>query len=396
VLSPRAPWPQDDGGRVVLWQDLLAVASRFETRLVVMHSGTEPTPAAPAELVARGVEVSYVEHRIPAPAVALVQGVLGRWPYTLARYHSQRFERALRAIVRSWHPELVYINHLHLATYEGALDGCVKILRQQNLEHLWLERFAGATRNPAVAAYARLQARRMRRTEAVLCGRMDLILAMQDDEAAAIRAIAPGVPVEAVPVGARFVTDLRRELASEPTLLLIGSFDRAPNAEGAERFLKEGWTRVRAKLPNARLRIVGRQIPARLTVLARSMGAEAVGFVPDLATELARAWAIVVPVWYGAGVRVKTVEAIAAGVAVASAPLGVEGLGLGAGQHFLLGRTGAELGSAALELLESPERAAELAARAHSSMRERFGSEAVASRTVELCEAALRARGRAS
>jgi glycosyltransferase involved in cell wall biosynthesis len=388
-LSPRAPWPQDDGGRVVLWQDLLALAGRFETRLVVMHTGPGAPPAVPAELVERGVEVSFVKHRIPSAPVALVRGALGRWPYTLARFHSRGFDRGVRAIVNAWRPDLVFINNLHLATYVDALDGCVKVLREQNLEQLWLARYAQANRNPAVSAYAWLQARRMRRTEAELCGRMDLILAMHDEEASAIRVFTPGVPVEAVPVGASFITDLRRPLATEPTLLLIGSFDREPNAEGAKRFLEEGWPIVRARVPGARLRIIGRQIPAALAELARLMGAEPVGFVPDLAGEFARAWALVIPIWVGAGVRVKMVEAIAAGVPVVSTPLGAEGLSLEPGRHFVIGDTGAELGRGAADLLGQPARAAQLAADAHAFMRECYGVEAISRRTVELCQSAL-------
>ena len=396
MLAPRAPWPQDDGGRVVLWQDLLAVAGRFETRLIVLCTGPGAPPAVPAELLRLGVEVSFVEHRMPSTPVALVQGALGRWPYTLARYHSQAFERALRAIVASWRPDLVFIHHLHMATYVNALDGCVKVLREHNLEHLWMRRYARAGHNPAVAAYASFQAHRLRRTEAELCARMDLILAIQDDEAAAIRAFAPGVPVEAVPVGATFVANLRRSLAPEPTLLLVGSFDREPNADGARRFLEEGWPIVHAGLPGARLRIIGREIPDRLAALARSRGAEPVGFVPDLSLEFARAWAVVIPLWVGAGVRVKMVQAIAAGVPVVSTSLGAEGVGLEPDRHFRVGETGAALGSGALELLAHPGPAARLAAEAHAFMRERFGREAVALRTVALCERALGARVGAS
>src|SRR2546427_5448163 len=42
-------------------------------------------------------------------------------------------------------------------------------LFRSNLEQLWLARFARETRNPAVAAYGRFQARRMRGAEAGLC-----------------------------------------------------------------------------------------------------------------------------------------------------------------------------------------------------------------------------------
>jgi glycosyltransferase involved in cell wall biosynthesis len=391
-LSPRAPWPLDDGGRVVLWQGLLALAGRFETHLVVMRRASEPAGGEPAALREQGIVVSYVEHRPPAETSALVEGLVGRWPYTLARFHSHVFARGLAAVVSRFAPDLAYINHLHLATYAPVLGGCVSVLREHNLEQLFLERFARSAKNPAVAAYGAFQAHRMRAAEAELCREQDLVLAMHEEEAAAIRAFAPGVRVEAVPAGATFVDLARRTPAAEPTLVVVGSFDREANAVGLERFLEQGWPIVHAGLPGARLRIIGRHLAPRLAERARVLGAEPAGFVQNLSDELARAWAMVIPLWYGAGLRVKTVEAMGAGVPVACTPLGVEGLGLVAGRHHVEGADAAALGHAALGLLREPARAAALAAAAHAALRATHSLEAVAARTVELCEASLAAR----
>ena len=388
-LAPRAPWPLDDGGRVVLLQDLLALAGRFETRAVIMRRPGEAVAEAPAAVSERGIAVTFVEHRPPAEPIALARGALGRWPYTLERFQSASFARGVRQIVEAWRPDLAYINNLHLAPYLSVLGDATRVLRQQNLEQLWLARFADATRNPAVAAYARFQAWRMRGAEATLCRAMALVLAMHEDEAAAIRAFAPGVRVESIPAAAPFVDLATRRKGAEPTLLVIGSFDREANAEGACRFLEKGWPVVRTAVPGARLRLVGRQMPDRLVALAHAGGAEPVGYVPDLTPELSAAWGMVIPLWYGAGMRVKTVEAIAAGLPVAATPLAAEGLGLEPERHYLEGRSEAELGAAALQLLTQPERAAEMAARAHAFLRPTHGSEEVARRTTELCAEAL-------
>src|SRR5205814_7024299 len=109
-----------------------------------------------------------------------------------------------------------------------------------------------------------------------------------------------------VPAGATFVDLARRTPAPEPTLVVVGSFDREANAVGLERFLEQGWPVVRAGLKTARLRIIGRHLAPRLAERARALGAEPLGYVDNLSHELARAWAMVIPLWYGAGLRVKT------------------------------------------------------------------------------------------
>jgi glycosyltransferase involved in cell wall biosynthesis len=59
-----------------------------------------------------------------------------------------------------------------------------------------------------------------------------------------------------------------------------------------------------------------------------------------------------VPILAGAGIRVKIVEAMAAGRAVVSTPLGCEGLpGLEAGRHLLVAEQPRAFADAALRLL---------------------------------------------
>src|SRR5262252_4144377 len=269
VLLPRPAWPLDDGGRVGLWQGLRDVAGAFATRALVMRRPAERGESVPAAVRELGIDVTFVDHAPPPAPIALAQGVMGRWPYMLARFRSAAFAHAVRDVVARWQPDLAYIHHLHLATYADGLQGCALVLRQHNLEQLWLERFARTTPNPAVAAYARLQVARMRRAEAELCRRMDLVLAVHAEEAAAMRAFAPDVRVEVIPASARFQPLERRARGPAPTLLVVGSYDHEGNAEGARVFLEQGWPAVRARRPDARLRLVGRHIPPALAALAK-------------------------------------------------------------------------------------------------------------------------------
>jgi glycosyltransferase involved in cell wall biosynthesis len=85
----------------------------------------------------------------------------------------------------------------------------------------------------------------------------------------------------------------------------------------------------------------------------------------------ARAHAVVVPILAGAGIRVKIVEAMAAGRAVVSTPLGCEGLaGLEPGQHLLVADAPQPFAQAAIRLLrDAPLR--EQIARAGRELAER-------------------------
>ena len=225
---------------------------------------------------------------------------------------------------------------LHMATYEGDARGVPFVIRQHNVEHVWMERWArrSARRRPL---YARVQAARLKRAEARLCRAAALTLAVHEEDAAALRALAPGARVEALPVAADLDRFPPPRPVVPPVVLLAGSFLWRPNVEGALRFLAEGWPRVRGRVPAARLRIAGKGPSPALVSAAKAAGAEVAPDVPSMPEEFAAASVLVVPLWVGAGARVKVVEAMAARLPVVATPLACEGLALAPGVHYLDG-----------------------------------------------------------
>ncbi len=389
VFTPRLPWPQDDGGRVALWQTVCTLATAYDTTLVSLVADGSVVPAEPAILRELGVRVEYLPHTPPSLPLALVRGTFGRWPYTLARYRSDRVAGALRAIVARLRPRLALVNNLHLAPYIRDLRPATVVLRQQNVETTWLTRFAASRRDPFTRAFTELQARRMRGAERELCEAVDLVLAIHENEAAELRALAPRANVAVMP----FAVDEARFLTRAPAagrVLLTGAFGWPPNAEGAARFLATGWARVRARHSEATLRLVGKDLAVPLAALANAAGAEPVGYVQSIEPEFAAAAVLVVPLWVGAGVRVKIVEALMAGVVVVATPLSAEGLGLEHGREVLIAETPEALGDAVADLLDDPARARELAAAGQTVARARWSVSAVGAEAVRLCEATMR------
>jgi glycosyltransferase involved in cell wall biosynthesis len=319
-----------------------------------------------------------VPHTPLPTAVEAMRGLFGRWPYSLARYQSRAFDRAVRAEVARRRPAFAYVHHLHLAPYVEALDGVPMVLREHNLEFQWMARYAAAAGASARGAYAAIQSARLRRSESELCRRAALVLAIQEEEARTIRAIAPGVRVETLPIGVDLASVPANEPASPPVVLLAASFEWAPNVEGALRFLAEGWPRLRARSPAAVLRVAGKGPPPALRAACAAAGAELAADVPSMATEYARATLLVVPLWVAGGARVKIVEAAAAGLPVVATPAASEGLGLEGGRHVVTAETPGALAENAAALLESPSARSALAREARALAEARWSLEAVA------------------
>jgi glycosyltransferase involved in cell wall biosynthesis len=112
-----------------------------------------------------------------------------------------------------------------------------------------------------------------------------------------------------------------------PTVVFVAHFARIINEDAARWLLRDVWPRVRDAVPDARLRLVGRDVSSRLAAEVEAHpGATAVGFVSDLSAALTSAHVAVAPLLQGAGVKFKTVEALLNGVPVVATSVGAEGI----------------------------------------------------------------------
>ena len=97
---------------------------------------------------------------------------------------------------------------------------------------------------------------------------------------------------------------------SESNIILwVGSFDHRVNLEGLDTFISNEWLKIVTLFPDAVLRVVGSHLPkekAEKWRLVRNV--DVVGFVDSLEDEYRQAVFTIVPLWDGAGTKIKVLE----------------------------------------------------------------------------------------
>jgi glycosyltransferase involved in cell wall biosynthesis len=121
----------------------------------------------------------------------------------------------------------------------------------------------------------------------------------------------------------------------ENLVIFVGAMDWGPNVDAVQYFCQEIWPAVKAKIPDARFRIVGRNPDRRVEKLSGE-SIEITGSVPSVVDHLYAASVVVVPLRIGGGTRLKIYEAMAAGKAVVSTSVGAEGLDVHHGSDIVL------------------------------------------------------------
>ena len=110
------------------------------------------------------------------------------------------------------------------------------------------------------------------------------------------------------------------------TILFVGNFRHTPNQQALRYFLERIYPRIREARPSARLIVAGAEGPATFAQTLDRPGVEYLGEVEDIRTVLENYAVFVAPILTGSGVRVKLLEAFAAGIPVVSTSIGAEGL----------------------------------------------------------------------
>jgi hypothetical protein len=184
-----------------------------------------------------------------------------------------------------------------------------------------------------------------------LLGQADVIVAIQEEEARAVRTALPDANVVVAPHAAE--TGPAAQPGQDDTLLFVGS-NTPPNVTALEQFFAATWPAIRSRRPDAKLIVAG---SVNRVFASAPEGVTLVGVVRDLAPLYRDAGIVISPLVTGSGLKIKLIEAMAAGKAVVGTNITAQGV------HHLV--------ADAMVIEDDPERFADATARLMNDYRAR-------------------------
>lgn len=394
-------WPLTSGGRLRSFNIVNELAHRHEVSVLTTHARGED----PRDLECRLAHCRRVES----------------FPFDWPKWRSARFPAVL---MRSWLSRLpveVWKQQVPALRYRirellqaGKIDVCVadflvavpNIPRERripivffahNVDHLLFRRLCRAHRLPWFRIPLEIEWRKERRYEARTCRNAELTVAVSPEDRQAFRRLAPEGRICDVPTGVDINYFSPRGAVrgnAQPVreLVFTGSMDYYPNEDGVRYFIAEILPLIRARSPDIGVTIVGRAPTGRLCREAEAAAVTVTGRVADVRPYIASATVYVVPIRIGGGTRLKVFEALAMGKAVVSTSIGVEGLPLGDGTHFLAADSPQAFADAVTGLVWDGEKRRRLGEAGRRLMEERYAWPRVAEKFAQRCELARRSR----
>jgi polysaccharide biosynthesis protein PslH len=155
----------------------------------------------------------------------------------------------------------------------------------------------------------------------------------------------------------------------------LGTHESGVNVDGLLRFATSSWAPL--GMDDYELHVAGKRPTQQVLNLQTIRGIKVLGFVEDLRTWLASLDAAVIPLWSGAGVKLKTLTFMSASVPIVTTPVGVEGIDVEHERHCLIAEEPHELAAGIRRLLEDQVLAGRLAVAARTLVAERYTMPAI-------------------
>ncbi len=243
--------------------------------------------------------------------------------YDLVWVHTARIANACR--MPAWPAAVLDLDDLYSQVYRSAAtvaDGAWRAMLDRRMAWIW------------------------RRREARLLQRFACIAVCSDHDRAYL-----GSPPNVQVIRNGFAAPQSRAAhrpAADGRFGFIGLLEYGPNRAGVEWFVSQVWPLVRRSMPRATLRLVGKGGDWLQKLDAD--GVHCLGYVDEPAGEIATWSAMVVPVRFGGGTRIKIAEAFARNCPVVSTRAGAFGYEVRSERELLLADSPQDFAEACVRL----------------------------------------------
>jgi len=355
MLCNKSPWPKREGGPIAMHAMISGLIQAGHS-VKVLAANTNKYNIDPNSIPAdfkEKTQIEFVDIDLSLNVWDALYNVITLKSYHVTRFHTKAFEQKLTEILRKDKYDIIQLEMLYMATYLDIIRKYSKapvVLRAHNIEHKIWQRIADNCPNPFKRLYLDHLYRTLKRFEIGIINKLDGIVAITPVDARNLDRLSHSTNIISIPFGINLDTLPEQPVQpEEASLFHIGTMNWFPNEEGIKWLISEVWPLVHQRLPDIELHLAGRYMPDWLLKLnIPKINVE--GEVPDVWEYMQQYSIMVVPLFSGSGIRIKIVEAMAAGKAIITTAIGAEGINYENGQHLLIAKDARSFADAIIKL----------------------------------------------
>jgi glycosyltransferase involved in cell wall biosynthesis len=338
-VSNRVPWPLNEGGTIGIYNYTRAYHELgLEVTLYCLDGIKHNTPLAEATTeLSKYAKILIHPIDTDINSEEAMRHLLRNESYNVSRFYNTVFDGELRDLLKKETFDIIQLE----GTFTGPYIDTIKAnhtgsiaLRMHNVEYEIWERLSANERNPIKKIYLRILAKQLKHYETKLLPKVDTIVTVTDDDALKFKTLYPTGNYLTIPAGIDLDTWKYSPSQYYTTWYHIGSMQWHANAEAVQWYLDAVHPLLQKVDEKYKLSLAGKGIDSHSFGTIRSLQVN--DNVPSAFEFVKECDICVVPLKSGSGIRLKILEAMAAGKLVVSTTVGAQGIDYTDGINLLI------------------------------------------------------------
>ena len=388
AISTWFPYPPDNGSKARAYNLLRHIGAHHSLDMIAMcQSKKDLSHMDEVQAFCRRVAV-FPEPQFVPQRVSTWSGFFSPTPRYFLEHHSAQLEAATDQWSQEEEYDAAVAVTLGSAPYAAKASAPFKVLDQHNVEYQVIRRQCRAERSVLKRIRYTPTWMKAAKFERSLASEFDAIAVVSASEQALMEDLLSNGSTSRLTHHSSLITVIPNGVdpalldyhapKKQGTLIFTGALSYRPNYDAVLALCNHILPIVRRQFPEVRLRVTGRNDGVDMKQFPVDPQVEFTGYVEDIRPVVASASALVAPLKFGGGTRLKILEAMALGTPVVSTPTGAEGIDAENGVHLLLGESADDLAAQTAKILSDPEFGEWIAKNARELVRARYQWPAIA------------------
>ncbi|OGE42607.1 hypothetical protein A3B45_00150 [Candidatus Daviesbacteria bacterium RIFCSPLOWO2_01_FULL_39_12] len=260
------------------------------------------------------------------------------------------------------------------------------LLVEQTIEYLVYRHFADEFKIPLLKQLLYLDVFKMKYWELNYWKKAKKVVAMSEEDKKTMTSQIPSLDVDIVPNGvdSEYFGKKIVDRSKDPIILYLGNFTWLQNREAVSILVKNVWPKIKRKIPNSKLWIIGKD--AKIFFAKLSSEDIRVDEVKDVREVYQKASVLVAPIYGGGGTRYKNLEAFASGLPVVTTTIGIGGTDARDGEEVIIRDDPSDIANATIRLLSDESYYRQILEKAKVMVKKKYDWDPIAENLSEIYE----------
>lgn len=259
--------------------------------------------------------------------------MFSQYPFLLYTYENRLMRTKISELLSSKTYDVVHLEPFYVMPSVPNVTVPL-VISEHNVEYDVYESYVRRFPIPFFRPILMWDVGKLRRWERTAWKLADVLTAVSREDSASMERHRTK-PVSIVPNGVDLSSFPYRQVRKKRThIVFIGNFRWLPNRDAANELVERIWPHIQKRISDAKLTIVGRDMPEDLKRRVADIGGKAMDSVMDITSVYRDADMLVAPHAISGGTKFKMLEAMASGVPIITSVEGMSGLETIPGTHY--------------------------------------------------------------